>query len=259
MYVRCLGTFMVCMGDSEIVIQPCRRARLLIAFLVNANSVLSIDQISAELWGEDPCPGTANSLHAQVSRLRKTLTGWAPVGLSTQYPGYVLTIDESSLDITRFTHLAEACRRHWPADPVAVVEHARQALALWLGSPFPGHQLGALGQMAKVRLEETRLATLEMLMDASLELGQHRQSVGELRQLVVAHPFQEKFYEQLMLALYRSGRQGEALAAFEQARSRLSESLGVDPSPRLHQRMTQILRHDPALWSPCDEHRLAAG
>jgi DNA-binding SARP family transcriptional activator len=195
-----------------------------------------------------------------MARLRKNLHQWAAnddvVALVQRFPGYVLEIENRHLDLVHFTELAGESRKAWPSDPLTAAAYARQALALWRGSPFSGHPLGPLGEMARVRLEEIRLNTLEILMDSYLELGQHRQYVGDLKQLVVAHPFHERFHEQLMIALYRSGRQGEALKIFKQSRRRLREEAGVEPSPQLHHRVTQILHHDPALWQTCDGWRV---
>lgn len=192
-----------------------------------------------------------------MARLRKDLHEWsaldgADIALIARYPGYALLIDDDLVDMTHFKKLAAQSRAAWPADPLMASEYARKALAYFRGKPFAGHELGPLGQVARVRMEEIWLTTRETLIDASLELGLHRQLVYELEELLIAYPLHERFYEQLMVALYRSGRQGEALAFFRQARLRLREDLGVEPSPHLHHRMTQILHHDAGLWERCD-------
>jgi DNA-binding SARP family transcriptional activator len=210
-----------------------------------------------EIWSDTSRRESANTLHAHMARLRKTLAGWAAadgdrVALMSRFPGYVLLIDDAAIDMSVFTRLAAQCRAAWPTDPPAASEYARKALACFHGTPFSGHNLGPLGQIARVRMEEAWLTTRETLTDASLELGLHRQCIGELEELVIAYPLYERFHEQLMVALYRCGRQAEALDVFRRARQRLHDDLGVEPSPHLHHRATQILRHDPGLWARCD-------
>ncbi len=256
-----LGPFVVSTDRSEIVVKPCRRSQLLIVLLANANKVVSTTQVVREIWDDNPPGNTMNSLHAIVTRLRRDVTAWSVgrVQVVHRHPGYVLVMDESCLDITEFTRLADATRRAWATDPQECVKLARRALALWQGIPFSGHPLGRLGTMARVRLEEAHLATLEFLMDAGLELGLHRQLVGELRELAVAHPFREQFYGQLILALYRCGRQREALEAFQLARRILNDELGVAPSPPLCDTFVRVLRQDPDLWHGAAGRRGAMG
>jgi DNA-binding SARP family transcriptional activator len=257
MNIQCLGPFVVTAGSSESVPRPCRRSRLLIALLAHANEVVATERLIGEIWGDQYSETSRNSLHAQIARLRKVVHAWsardgADIALIARYPGYVLLIDDDILDMTHFIRLAAQSRAAWPTDPLMASEYARKALAYFRGKPFAGHDLGPLGQAARVRMEEIRLTTRETLIDSSLELGFHRQLICECEELLIAYPLHERFYEQLMVALYRSGRQGEALALFGQARLRLREDLGVEPSPHLHHRMTQILHHDAGLWERCD-------
>ncbi|MBP2479216.1 DNA-binding SARP family transcriptional activator [Crossiella equi] len=214
------------------------------------NTVLTMDQVVEELWEQDPPAGAAQTVHAHIARIRKDLAAWLPeerVRIDWSHPGYVLRAPAERVDLCAFSTFAAGCAEAWPTDPARAAECGRQALALWRGAPFSGHDLGPTGRIARVRLEETRLATLETVMDARLELGLHRQQVGELKELVAANPYRERFHEQLIIALYRSQRQGEALEVYHSARLFLSEELGVEPSPQLRRTAAQVLRHDPAL------------
>jgi DNA-binding SARP family transcriptional activator len=252
---HCLGPFVIGPEGSEIVVKPCRRSRLLAALLAQPKVVLSADQVVEEIWEQDIPPRAANTVHAHVARLRRDLNSWlgtCDVHVDWRYPGYVLRIDEAEVDLCAFTRLVADCQNAWPADPLRCAEYGGRALALWRGVPFAGHELGPVGRIARVRLEEARLATLEIVLDARLALGLHRQQIAELRELVATNPFMERFHEQLILALYRSGRLGAALDAYHSARRTLRKDLGVEPSPQLSQRAAQVLRHDPDLWRLSD-------
>jgi len=248
---QCLGPFVVSRDGWAGAVKPGRRSRLLAALLVRVNSVLSVDQVIEELWAEEQAPpGAAQTIHAHVGRLRKDLAAWLPGGdvrIDWCHPGYVLRVDESEVDLRIFGRHAADCAEAWPSDPHRAIESGRLALELWRGSPFSGHDLGPVGHRARVRLQETWLEVVETVMDARLQLGLHRHQVGELRELVAAYPFRERFYDQLMVALYRCQRQAEALEVYQSARKLLLRELGVEPAPQLSRRAAQVLRHDPAL------------
>ena len=179
-----------------------------------------------------------------VSRLRKKLGDGR---LATQAPGYVLRVEPAELDLARFEQLVDEARR---ATPATAAEKLRQALALCRGPPLADLAYEPFAQTEIARLEELRLAALDQRIDADLAAGRHAELVGELEALVVQHPLRERLRCQLMLALYRSARQAEALDVYRAARRELSEDLGLEPSEELKQLEQAILRQDPALELP---------
>lgn len=204
---------------------------LLGALLLNRNRVVSVDALIDELWGDDPPETAAKALQGHVSQLRKALGADRVI---TKPPGYLLSVDEGELDLDRFEQLVRAGRERLAAgDANAASLELESALALWRG-PAPG-------------LEERRLAALEDRIDADLALGRHGQLVAELETLVAQHPLRERLRGQLMLALYRSGRQADALEEYRRTRETLVDELGIDPSEELQELQRAILRHDPEL------------
>jgi DNA-binding SARP family transcriptional activator len=224
------------------------RTRLLVALLARANHVVDSESLVDELWPEG-VPATANNaLQAHVSRLRQDLRRWGAGQAVSLEPGYRLLIaPEIAVDVSRFERLATRVQQLERSDVVRV-EVARVALGLWRGVPFAGVQLGLQGELLRARLQEARLAVCEAMVDSALATGRHREILGAAMELALEHPFREVFHEQLMIALYRSGRQAEALAAYQQLRDRTIRELGVEPTPVLTRRMTEILRHDSGLW-----------
>ena len=224
---------------------------LLTALVLDANRVISTDRLIEALWGDSP-PGTAaTALHGYVSQLRKAL---APEDrIVTRAPGYVLELEHDELDLGRFERLVEEGREALTAqDAAAAADRLCAALALWRGP--------ALGELADerfarseaLRLEESRLAALEERIEADLALGRHAALIGELEAYVAEEPLRERPRAQLMLALYRSGRQAEALAAYRNARGALVDELGIEPGRELQELEQRILRHDPALELPAE-------
>ncbi len=183
-------------------------------------------------------------LQGYVSQLRKVLGRDA---LRTEPPGYLLRVAPGQLDAERFEHLVEEARRGGPA---AAADRLREALALWRGTPLPEFAFDSFAQTEIGRLEELRIAALEERLEADLALGRQAELVGELEVLVREHPLRERLRGQLILALYRSGRQAEALAAYQDTRRVLVEELGIEPGPRLQQLEKAILLQDPALELP---------
>jgi DNA-binding SARP family transcriptional activator len=221
-----------------------KQRSLLAVLLLNANEVVSAARLIDELWGDAP-PATAGKvIQGHVSRLRKEL---GEARLSTRPPGYVLHVDPAELDLDRFEQLVGEARS---ADPRAAAQKLRQALALWRGPPLADLEYEPFAQTEIARLEELRLAAVEQRIDADLATGSDAELVSELEALVVEHPLRERLRSQLMLALYRSGRQAEALAAYREASSMLSRELGLEPSEELKQLEQAVLRHDPALDLP---------
>jgi DNA-binding SARP family transcriptional activator/nucleotide-binding universal stress UspA family protein len=182
-----------------------------------------------------------------VSRLRKALEAAGFRRLVTRPPGYVLELEPDELDLARFEHLVERARGELAASPESAAETLRQALALWRGPALADFAYEAFAQAPAARLEELRLAALEERIDADLACGRHGELVGELEGLVGQHPLRERLRGQLMLALYRAGRQAEALEAFQDARRELVDELGIDPSPALQRLERSILQQDSSL------------
>jgi DNA-binding SARP family transcriptional activator len=204
---------------------------LLRVLLLNRNRVVSAEALIDELWGDDPPETAAKALQGYVSQLRKVL---GPERLSTRPPGYSLRIEEGEVDLDRFERLVREGRdRLATGDPAGASRELESALALWRG-PAPG-------------LEERRLAALEDRIEADLTLGRHAQLVAELETLVARHPLRERPRAQLMLALYRSGRQADALEEYRRTRETLVDELGIEPGEELQELQKAILRHDPDL------------
>jgi len=238
---RLLGPLEVVERDRSLELGGAKQRSLLAILLLEANELVSTDRLIDQLWGATPPATCAKSIQVYVSRLRKQL---GDQRLATQAPGYVLHVEPSELDLARFEQLADEARR---ADPRRAAQKLRDALALWRGSPLADLAYEPFAQPEIARLEELRMAVLEQRIDADLAVGRHAELVGELEALVVRNPLRERLRFQLMLALYRSARQAEALDAYRAARRELSEALGLEPSDELKRLEQAILRHDPAL------------
>jgi len=236
-----------------------RQRALLAILLTRANEVVSTDRLIDDLWGETPPRTALNTIQYYVSQLRKLL---GTDRIVTQPPGYVIRIEPDELDLARFERLVGE----------GGGDGARDALALWRGPAFADFAYEEFAQAEAARLEELRLAALEQRVDADLALGRHGELVGELEQLVAQHPLRERLRGQLMLALYRSGRQAEALDLYQATRRALVDELGIEPSSALQELERAMLRQDHTLElaaaastpersilvAPRDEARLAA-
>jgi DNA-binding SARP family transcriptional activator len=231
---RILGPVEVLADDRPIPLGGARQRALLAILLTRANEVVSTDRLIDELWGETPPRTALNTLQYYVSQLRKLLGADRIV---TQPPGYIIRVGTDELDLARFERLLE----EGGGEPV------REALALWRGPALADFAYEEFAQAEAARLDELRLAALERRIDADLALGRHAELVGELENLVAHHPLREKLRGELMLALYRSGRQAEALGAYQAMRRALVDELGIEPSPALQELERAMLRQDPAL------------
>ncbi|MFD7080909.1 BTAD domain-containing putative transcriptional regulator [Streptomyces sp. NPDC059918] len=228
-----------------------KQRALLGALVVGAGRVLPAERLIHELWGDRPPAGAANALHAHVARLRRLLhatAGHDPI--STHTTGYSLGGPATRTDAHRFHDLSVQGRATLAVDPVRAAELLGGALALWRGPALEGSGPGPLCGREAERLEELRLTTLESLYDAHLRNGRAAEAARELERLTARHPVRERFYDLQMLALYRCGRQAEALGVYERARRRLVDGLGVEPGPALRGRMEAILHHSPSLSVP---------
>jgi SARP family transcriptional regulator, regulator of embCAB operon len=248
---RCLGAFSVVSAGQAFVVRHSKRASLLAALLLHANEVVSTDRLAEELWEGDVPDQYVRDLQAHVARLRKDLVSWGVppqcAVLRAAYPGYVLRVPGAEVDIHRFEELATTARTLADRDPSGAREAIVRALALWRDTPFVGLQLGVIGRVAQARAVELRLALIESAVELDLMAGGSAGMVPELTGLVVEYPYRERFHSQLMVALYRAGRQEEALQLYHQHRRRVREDLGVEPGPAMRSTMAAILRHDPAL------------
>jgi DNA-binding SARP family transcriptional activator/tetratricopeptide (TPR) repeat protein len=243
MEFRILGPLEV-VEDGRPVSLDRRRMRALLAFLLlHANELVSADRLIDEVWGPEPPKTAGASLQNYVSRLRKAIGADAVV---SQAPGYVLRIDPERFDLARFERLTAEARG---AEARERAEKLRAALALWRGPALDDLAFEPFARDEVGRLEEARLAALEDCIGAELEIGRDGDLVGELEELVEQHPLRERFRAQLMRALYRAGRQADALAVFQDTRQVLTEELGLEPGGELRSLQQAILRQDPSLGS----------
>lgn len=242
-----------------------KQRALLGALVVKSGHVVSVHRLIDELWGEHPPANATNALQAHVARLRRLLPVPEPGSgephhewIVTRSLGYVLRPGRSTTDAQRFNELAAQGRAAAADDPQRAVELLRAALALWRGPTLEGSVRGDICAAEAAQLEENRLTALETLYDACLRAARHDEIIGELEELTTDHPMRERFYDLLMVALYRCGRQAEALSVYDRARKRLVHELGVEPGPALRGRMDAILRHDPSLAVPGVPGRMAS-
>lgn len=226
-----------------------KQRALLATLLLHANRVVSVDRLIDDLWGDHPPETAQNTLQAFVSRLRKALEqDGLPRVLHTRPPGYLLAVEPDRLDLARFEQLlAQGERALADGDAPGASALLHEALDLWRGPPLDDVAHEPFALVAIRRLDELRLTALEQRLEADLALGRHGDLVAELAALVREHPLRERLRGQQLLALYRSGRQAEALDAYQDARRTLVDELGIDPSPALQQLEKAILRQDPAL------------
>ena len=241
------------LGPLEVVTEqgskrlggPRQRATLAI-LLLNANRVVSVDQLADQLYAGAPPVTAVTQVQRQISELRRNLGSASAI--ETRAPGYVLHVAPDQLDLVRFERAAgEAVRALERDDAKAAAELLRTALELWRGPPLADLAYEPFAATSIDRLEEIRLAALEQRIDADLRLGRHADLVGDLEELVAAEPLREHFCAQLMLALYRSGRQADALDVYRRTRAVLVEEFGIEPTAALRELERAILIQDPEL------------
>jgi WD40 repeat protein/DNA-binding SARP family transcriptional activator len=241
MDVQVLGPLEAIVEGRPVPLGGAKPRALLAMLALNAGSTVSTERLIEGLWGEQP-PATATKLvQVYVSQLRKALTADGDgAAIVTRGRGYELRVDPDAVDAGRFERLVA---RGLP----------REALALWRGPPLDDVADEPFAAAEIRRLEELRLAALELAIERDLDAGRHRDVVGELETLVAAEPLRERLHAQRMLALYRCGRQADALDAYRQARTALVDAIGVEPGPQLRRLHEAILRQDPALEPPPGE------
>jgi predicted ATPase/DNA-binding SARP family transcriptional activator len=245
MQVRILGPFQLEDGGRRISIGGARQRAVLADLLLHANEVVPSERLLVDLWGEDSPLSAANALQAAISRLRRVLP---PGRLVTTAPGYALRVFPAELDVKRFEQLISEGRDALGGGaPADAAQMFGQALSLWRGPPLADFRYEPFAQAEIARLEELQLTCLEERIEANLALGSVGALIAELQRLVSEYPLRERLRGQLMLALYRSGRQAEALEAYREFRTALQEELGLEPSPLLRELEAAILRQDPLL------------
>ncbi len=245
MEYRILGPLEVRAGDGPVELRGVRQRELLAVLLLHANEIVSSDRLIDELWQGDPPPTAAKIVQNSVSQLRRLLE---PELLVTRSPGYLLRVEPGELDADRFERVVEQARADLAAgDAAKAAEQLREALALWRGPALVDFTDAPFARVESARLEELRLAATEDRIEAELALGRHGDLVAELEALVAQHPLRERLRAQLMVALYRSGRQAEALRVYHETREVLVEELGLEPGRALQRLERAVLAHDPSL------------
>jgi len=259
-----LGPLEVLGDEGPIRLGGQKERTLLALLLTRPNQVVPVDTLVAGLWG-DALPRSADkTLQSYVVRLRRALEPGRARGapgavLVTRDPGYLLRVGPGALDAARFEELAGKARRLLTGgDPGAAAVALVEALGLWRGRAFEEFADAGPTAAESQRLEELRLGAVEDRIQAELTLGRHRELVPELERLTREHPLRERFWAQLLLALYRSGRQADALLAYGRARATLVEELGIDPGAELRDLQAAILAQDPALEAPPFREAMAA-
>lgn len=247
-----LGPLKVLHDGAPVAIGAAKQRVLLASLLIDANRVVPVETLTARLWGETPPDGARNALQNYVMRLRRVLGGTGgsdPV--LTRPQGYLIGVADGAVDLHRFDALV---RRARAAVAVGEADQAsallREALGLWRGQPLSDVPSELLQREVAPALAERRLGAVELRIQADLALGRHGDVLPELRELTAAHPLRERFWAQWMLALCRSGRQGEALQCYHTVGELLSEELSIDPGAELRELHRRLLAADPALAGP---------
>jgi predicted ATPase/DNA-binding SARP family transcriptional activator len=258
---RILGPIEVWKAGHPLPLAGAKQRSLLAILLLNANKVVSTDTLIELLWRAEP-DNASGALHVHVSALRKLLepersAGDQPQVLITRPPGYMVRVADDQLDLVHFERLVEQGRHALTeGDAERASSSLRMALALWRGPPLSDVSLDSFPTHEVFRLQEARISALEDRFEADLSLGHHAPLVAEIEVVATDHPLRERLRGQLMLALYRSGRQAEALEVFRRTREMLSEELGIDPGHTLQQLHEDVLHQDPALeWFPTERPR----
>jgi WD40 repeat protein/DNA-binding SARP family transcriptional activator len=245
MEIRVLGPVELELGGRRLGLGGPKQRALLSLLALNANLTVSVDRLIEGLWGEEPPASAAKMVQLYVSQLRKLLAEEAGAEIVTHGRGYELRLDREAVDAARFERLvAEASRGDRNGGPG---EAAHRALGLWRGPPLADLVDEPFAAAEARRLEELHLVALELAIESDLEAGRDRELIGRLDSLVAEYPLRERLHGLRMLALYRAGRQAEALEAYRAARTALVEQVGAEPGPELRRLQEAILRHDPAL------------
>ena len=256
MDVRILGPLEVRAAGRPLPLAGTKQRAVLAMLALHANQVVSIDYLVDGLWGQASPDSATNAVQVYISRLRKLLhasprEGSAAFVLVRRRPGYLLELDADELDLARFERLAHQGTQALRPAPRLAAAKLREALELWRGPPLAEFTDEPFAQAESARLEEQRLTVLQARIEADLALGRHAELIGELEALVARQPLREELHQQLLLSLYRSGRQAEALEAYRRVHQTLAEELGIDPGRALQELQAAILAQDGRLdWIP---------
>src|SRR5947209_15474 len=230
---RLLGPVEAVVDGRPVALAAAKPRALLAVLLLDRNRVVSVGRLVEDLWGDEPPETATKALQGYVSQLRKAL---GADRVLTKPPGYSLRVEEDELDLDRFEQLVREGRELLASgDSKAAARRLGEALELWRGTPFAEFESEPFARDAGARLEDARLAALEDRIEADLALGRHARLVPELEELVAREPLLERPRGQLMLALYRSGRQADALELYRRTRETLSDELGIEPSLELQE------------------------
>jgi YVTN family beta-propeller protein len=249
---RLLGPLEVTVDGTAVDLGGLKQRALLAILLLHANQPVHRDVLVDRLWGEHPPAGAVHAVNVYIWRLRKTLkAAGGTLAVVTRQGAYLLQAAEEQVDVAVFERLAAEGRRALAAEAAGRASAVLgEALALWRGAPLADFRFEPFAQGEIARLEELRAGVVEDRIEADLALGCHVRVVGELEALVAANPLRERLHQQLMVALYRCGRQADALAAYQKARRMLAEELGIEPCQQLRQLERAILDQDPSLDPP---------
>src|SRR6516165_4655874 len=258
-----LGPVEVCEGGRKMPLGGPKQRALLADLILNAGTVVSAARLIDDVWGDTSPVSAGHTVETYISRLRRVLRdGSRPEVLLTRPPGYLLDVGPEHVDVLRFGQLVKdgtAAAGRGDHEEASAVLGA--ALALWRGQALADVADAPFARTAARRLTDQHLVVLERRIDADLQLGRAQDLIGELETLVGSDPYHEPFHRQLMLALYQSGRQSDALAAYRRARDLLAGELGIEPGPDLRRMEQAILRQDPRLEQPpaADPHHAGPG
>lgn len=241
---RLLGRLEVVDGERDAAPRRRKQRALLGLLLLRAGELVTVDEAVEALWAARPPPAARNAVQGHVAALRKLI---GRDRIATRDSGYTLRLEEDELDLHRFERLLSDAGGRPPREQAALLS---EALGLFRGAPLQDFRYDDFAQAEAARIEELRLRAVELLIDAELALGRHDDVVPQLERLIAEAPLRERFRAHLMLALYRTGRQAEALEAYQHARSTLVDELGIEPGPDLQRLERQILNQDPGLAAP---------
>jgi DNA-binding SARP family transcriptional activator len=243
--LRVLGPLEARVGGASVELGAPKQRAVLVHLLLRANRAVSIERLIDELWPEDAPETARHAIQVYVSRLRKALGDAGRITARSR--SYELRLEPGELDLDRFRSLVGAARAQLGDDPAAAIRVLHEALSLWRGRSLADLDSEPAVRDVVLDLEEERLEATEIRFEAELAVGRHTQLVPELERLLAEHPARETLYAQLMVALYRSGRQADALEVYRRARTSLMEELGLEPSPRLRELQAAVLRQDPSV------------
>lgn len=248
---RILGPLEIVTGTRVLRPRGSKQNALLMTLLASSSQLVSTEALIVELWGDEHPGKVENDLHAHVSRLRRRLSAMEPdttdSRVVTHVSGYELVVRDEELDAASFIKGLEDLRGTAHADSAASVGRLRRLLGLWRGRAFGSQERGPILAAASSRYEEHRIAAYQLLFDHELRSGNYSKIIPELRGLLARYEFHEQFWQQLMVALYRSGRQTDALTVYRELEHRLSDQLGLDPSPTMRRYEQAVLDHHPSI------------